>query len=94
MGGASCLAIAIGTIAGFIMGILASLVGTHIVGCLVGGFGTLGGSILVERACHNNWKTAVDATKGYVAGTTAGIMAKVTSGILMLGVFLLSIWLG
>jgi len=93
MGGASCLAVAIGTVAGFTLGILGSLIGTPLVGCLIGVFGTLGGIVLVERVRHRNWETAIDATKGYAAGTAGGIMAKATSGILMFGIFLISIWL-
>ncbi len=94
MGGASCLAIAIGTVMGFVLGIAASFVGTPIFGCLAGIIGTMGGIVLVERTRHDNWKTALAATKGYVAGTTAGIMAKVTSGCLMFGIFLISVWFG
>lgn len=94
IGGASCLAVAIGTVVGFTLGIVASLIGTPLVGCLAGVVGTLGGIVLVERVRHSDWKTAVDATKGYMAGTTAGIMAKITSGILMFGIFLINVWLG
>lgn len=94
MGGASCLAVAIGTVVGFTLGIIGSLIGTPLVGCLVGVFGTLAGIVLVERIRHSDWKTAVDATKGYMAGTTAGIMAKITSGIIMFGIFVVTVWLG
>ncbi len=93
IGGASCLAIVIGTIAGFILGIIASFIGTPIVGCLAGVFGTLGGIVLVERVRHRDWQTAIDATKGYAAGTGAGMLAKVTSGTIMVAIFLITVWL-
>lgn len=91
-GGASCLAVTVGTIIGFFLGILASLFGTPVVGCLVGVGGTLGGILLVERMRHRNWETAMNATKGYVAGTTVGIMAKVTAGVFMFAVFLIRVY--
>ncbi len=93
-GGASCLAIALGTIIGLLSGIAGSVLGTPIVGCLVGILGTLGGILLIERLRHRNWSTALNATKGYLAGTTAGIMAKVTAGVLMFGVFLIRVYFG
>ena len=93
LGGASCFSIALGTIVGFIFGIIASLIGTPILGCVAGVAGTLGGILLVERLRHRDWRTAMSATKGFAAGTTAGIMAKVTAGCLMLGVFLIRVYL-
>jgi uncharacterized protein YqgC (DUF456 family) len=93
-GGASCLSILVGTVLGFGLGILASLVATPVVGCLVGVGGVLGGILLVERIRHRNWSTAVDATKGYVAGTAAGIAAKVTTGLLMFVIFLVRVYIG
>lgn len=92
IGKASCLAILVGTVVGFTFGIIVSLIGTPIVGCLAGVVGTLGGILLVERRRHQDWQTAVAATKGYLAGTTAGILAKVTSGILMFGIFLIRVY--
>ena len=92
IGGASCLAILAGSIIGFILGILGSLVGTPLVGCLVGILGTLGGILLVEFVRYRNWDSAVAATKGFLAGTTAGMMARVTAGIMMFGIFLVSIY--
>lgn len=94
MGGASCLAIVVGTVAGLILGIAASFVGTPIVGCVAGVAGTLGGIVLIERIRHQDWESALTATKGYMAGTTAGVMAKVTAGCMMFAVFLISVWLG
>lgn len=94
IGGASCLAIAVGTIGGLVLGIAASFVGTPIVGCLAGVGGTLGGIVLIERTRHEDWEHAITATKGYVAGTTAGVMVKVTAGGFMIGVFLISVWFG
>lgn len=93
IGGASCLAVTVGTIAGFALGIVASFTGTPIVGCLVGVAGTLGGILLVERQRHRNWSTAVNATKGYVAGAATGIAAKITTGCMMFGVFLIRVYL-
>ena len=92
LGGASCLAIVFGTIVGFIFGIIASLFGTPIVGCLAGVVGTLGGILLIERLRHRDWHTAMSATKGFATGTTVGILAKVTAGCLMLGVFLIRVY--
>lgn len=95
MGGASCLAVAVGTVLGLVAGIIGSLIGTPIVGCLAGMGATLGGILLVERNRYGNWETAMDATKGYLAGQTLGIMAKVAAGLLMIGIFLLRVyWAG
>jgi uncharacterized protein YqgC (DUF456 family) len=86
-GGASCLAIIVGTILGLILGIVAGMFLPG-VGCVAGLIGMIGGILLVEWRRNNDWSTAVRATKGYVAGATAGVMARVTSGILMFGIFL------
>jgi uncharacterized protein YqgC (DUF456 family) len=94
MGGASCWAIGVGTIVGFGAGIIISLFGTPVAGCLAGVAGTLGGILLVERFRYGDWRMAMNATKGYMAGTTAGIIAKAMAGGLMIGVFLLRVfWL-
>jgi uncharacterized protein YqgC (DUF456 family) len=87
-GGASCLAIIVGTILGLILGIVAGLFLPG-VGCLAGLIGMIAGILLVEWKRNNDWSTAVKATKGYVAGAAAGIMARVTSGVLMFGIFLI-----
>jgi uncharacterized protein YqgC (DUF456 family) len=92
LGGASCLAVSIGTVAGFTLGILGSLFGTPLVGCLIGLFATLGSILLVERHRQGDWSTALNATKGYLAGNTAGIMVKVTTGCLMIGAFLIRVF--
>ncbi len=94
MGGASCLAIAIGAIFGLILGIVFSLIGTPILGCFAGLAGMIGGVLWIEWKRNNDWETAVRATKGYVAGTAAGIMAKVTSGIIMVGIFVATVYRG
>lgn len=94
MGGASCLAVTVGAILGFILGIIASLIGTPILGCLAGLVGTVAGVLLVEWRRNGEWQIALGATKGYVAGTAVGIMAKITSGLFMLGIFLSSISMG
>ncbi len=93
LGGASCLSIVLGTIAGFIVGMIASFIGTPILGCLAGLVGTLGGIVLIEQLRHRDWRTAVNATKGFAAGTTVGIMAKVTAGGLMFAIFLIRVYL-
>ncbi len=94
IGGASCLAIFLGTIVGFVLGILGSLVGTPLIGCLAGLLGTLGGILLIERLRYKDWRTAINATKGFVAGNVIGMMARVTAGALMFGVFILRVYLG
>lgn len=95
IGGASCLAILVGTVLGFAAGIIGSLIGTPIVGCLAGVAGTVGGMLMVEKARYGNWDGAMNAIKGYLAGQALGIMAKVAAGLIMIGVFLLRVyWLG
>lgn len=94
LGGASCLAVTVGAILGFILGLVFSLVGTPILGCLAGLVGTVAGVLLVEWRRNGEWQTAIGATKGYIAGTAVGIMARVTSGLLMLVIFLSSVSMG
>ncbi|MEW5961024.1 MAG: DUF456 domain-containing protein [Chloroflexota bacterium] len=94
MGGASCLAITAGAILGFVLGIVASLIGTPILGCLAGLIGMVLGVLLIEWRRNHDWRIALNATKGYIAGNLAGIMAKVTSGFLMFGVFLVRVYWG
>lgn len=95
LGGASCLAITIGAILGFLLGIVFSLIGTPILGCLAGLIGMVLGVLWIEWRRNNDWQRAVNATKGYVVGTAAGVIAKVISGVLMFGVFLLRVyWIG
>ena len=90
----SCLAVAVGTVTGFILGLVASFIGTPILGCLAGIVGTLGGILLVERQRHRSWDTAMKATKGYMAGTATGIAAKITTGCFMFGIFLIRVYIG
>lgn len=93
LGGASCLAIAVGTLCGLVLGLVASLVGTPLLG-LVGGLGgTLGGILLVERLRYGDWSSAMTATKGFLAGNIIGIMAKVTAGVLMVATFLARVYI-
>lgn len=94
LGGASCLAVTAGTIAGFAFGIIASFFGTPIVGCLVGVAATLGGILLIERLRYRDWDTAMKATKGFMAGTATGMAAKITTGCFILGVFLIRVYFG
>lgn len=92
LGGASCLAIIIGTVAGFVLGIVGSIIGTPLVGCVAGLLGTLGGILLIERLRYRDWRSAANAIKGFVAGNAVGIMAKVTAGLLMLLVFMARVY--
>ena len=95
LGGASCLAIFIGAVLGLILGIGASLIGTPVLGCFAGLIGMVVGVLWIEWKRRGDWDRAVSATKGYVAGTAAGIMARLTSGVLMFAIFLVRIyWLG
>ena len=94
VGGASCLGVALGAILGLVLGVAASFIGTPILGCLAGLIGTVCGVLLVELFRNGNWQAAIGATKGYVAGTALGVMAKVTSGFFMFGIFLTSVSLG
>lgn len=93
LGGASCLAIAVGAVFALILGIVASLIGTPILGCFAGLIGMVGGVLWIEWKRNNDWETAMRATKGYIAGSVAGMMARATSGVLMLGVFLARVYL-
>ena len=93
LGGASCFAIFLGTVIGFVAGIIASFIGTPILGCLAGVFGTLGGILLIERLRYGNWQAAMDATRGFLAGTGVGVAAKIASGLLMFAVFLTTVYL-
>jgi hypothetical protein len=92
IGGASCLGVALGAIFGLMLGIVASFLGTPILGCLAGLIGTVGGVLLVEMFRNGNWRAAIGATKGYVAGTALGVMAKVTSGFFMVVIFLANVY--
>jgi uncharacterized protein YqgC (DUF456 family) len=93
MGGASWAAIIVGAILGFVLGLVASLYGTPILGCFAGLIGAVAGVLWIEYRRNKNWDLALKATKGYIAGSAAGIMAKVTSGVFMFGVFLARVYL-
>ncbi len=93
MGGASWLAVLVGAALGFVLGLVASIFGTPLLGCFAGLLGAVGGVLWIEWRRNKNWDAAIRATKGYVAGSAAGIMAKVTSGIFMFGIFLARIYL-
>jgi uncharacterized protein YqgC (DUF456 family) len=94
LGGASCLAIFIGAVLGFILGIVFSFIGTPVLGCFAGLLGMVGGVLWIEWKRKGDWDVAVRATKGYVAGSVVGVMARVTSGILMFGIFLAKLLMG
>jgi uncharacterized protein YqgC (DUF456 family) len=93
MGGASCLAVAVGSLLGFALGILASLVGTPLLGCLAGIGGMFGGILLVEWRRSQNWQVALTALQGYIAGEAVAAMARLTAGSLMFGLFLARLFL-
>jgi uncharacterized protein YqgC (DUF456 family) len=87
LGGASCLAIFVGAVLGLLLGIAASAF-TPIVGCFAGLVGMIAGILWIEWKRKGDWETAVRATKGYIAGAAAGVMARMTSGVFMFGIFL------
>lgn len=94
IGGASCLAIAVGAILGLVVGLVASLIGTPVLGCFAGLAGMVAGVLWIEWKRKGDWETAVRATKGYLAGSAVGILARVTSGFFMFGLFLARVYLG
>lgn len=94
IGGASCLAVLVGSVLGLVTGLVGSLIGTPIVGCVAGMAGTLGGILMVEKARYGNWENAMKATKGFLAGHALGILSKVVAGLIMIGVFLLRVYWG
>lgn len=91
-GGASCWSIAVGALFGFTLGILVSLSGIPFLGCIGGLLGTLGGILLAERWRRKEWAGAVKAIRGYLTGASLGIAAKVTSGVMMFGIFLTRVY--
>ncbi|MBN1995786.1 MAG: DUF456 domain-containing protein [Anaerolineae bacterium] len=94
LGGASCLAIFVGAVLGLIVGIILSLIGTPVLGCFAGLIGMVAGVLWIEWKRRGDWERAVRATKGYIAGSVAGIMARVTSGVLMFSIFLVRAYWG
>lgn len=92
MGGASWAAVLVGAVLGFVLGLTASIVGTPLLGCVVGLAATIGGVMWVEWRRHQDWNKAITATKGYLAGSAAGILARVISGFFMLGIFLARVY--
>ncbi len=88
MGGASCSSVVVGGILGFMIGIALSFTGIFLLGCIGGFIATMGGILLVERWIRGEWAGAIQATKGYMAGATLGAVAKVISGVVMVGLFL------
>ena len=87
IGGASCLSVAVGGVLGLALGIAAGFSGIPPLSCIGGLVGSMGGILLMERWQRGNWPAAVQATKGYLAGTALGAMAKVTSGVFMIAIF-------
>lgn len=93
MGGASWLAVFTGAVLGLVLGLVGSIIGTPLVGCLAGLVGAVGGVLWIEYRRNKDWDAAMKATKGYLAGSAAGLLAKFTSGIFMFGVFLARVYL-
>ena len=87
VGGASWVAIVMGTILGFILAIVASFIGSPILGCIAGMVGMVAGVFGVEWWRSRDYAQAQQALKGYCAGTTLGLMAKVTTSFMMMVVF-------
>ena len=83
-----------GAVLGFVLGFVFSLIGTPVLGCFAGLIGMTGGMLLIEWKRNNDWDAAVGAVKGYMAGSLAGIMARVTSGFFMVGLFVARVYWG
>ncbi|HXV44381.1 MAG TPA: DUF456 domain-containing protein [Anaerolineae bacterium] len=93
MGGASWLAVIVGAVLGFVLGLSVSIFGTPLLGCFAGLLGAIGGVLWIEWRRNKDWDAAIRATKGYFAGSVAGIIAKVISGVFMFGIFLARVYL-
>lgn len=92
-GGASWLAITVGFLLGLLLGILSTIFSINpIIGCFSGAVGMLLGLFAVEWWRNDDYTTAIKALKGYCAGTTLGIIAKIAVALLMIGVFLLRVF--
>lgn len=88
IGGASCLAIFVGAVIGIMLGIVATFIGTPILGCLAGLIGMIAGVFMIEYSRNQDWETTVRAIQGYLVGSAAGIAIRVLSAVAMIGVFL------
>ncbi len=91
-GGASWSAIIVGAIWGLLLGLVASLIGTPILGCLAGVIGIVIGMLWIEWRNNRDWDRAIRATKGYMAGAAVGVVARGLSGIMMIGIFLIKVY--
>lgn len=90
-GGASWQAILIGVLLGLALGIISSLIGTPIFGCFAGAIGMIAAILWIEWHRNKDLRRAMRAAQGYVVGAVAGIMAKVTSGVIMFAIFLIRV---
>ncbi|MDM8528032.1 DUF456 domain-containing protein [Anaerolineales bacterium HSG24] len=91
VGGASWLSITLGMILGLILTVLGSSL-TPIVGCLAGAIGMIISVFAIEWWRNRDRDKAIQAIKGYCAGTTLGMMAKVTTACMMMGIFLVRVF--
>ncbi len=94
LGGASWAAVLLGAGLGLGLGIVASFIGSPVLGCLAGLVGMAVGIVLVEWRRHRNWPAVFRAIRGYLAGSLAGVAARLTSGVLMVAVFLARVYWG
>ncbi|MDM8532790.1 DUF456 domain-containing protein [Anaerolineales bacterium HSG25] len=91
VGGASWLSITLGMILGLILTMLGSSM-TPIVGCLAGAVGMIVSVFAIEWWRNKDRDKAIQAIKGYCAGTTLGMMAKVTTACMMMIIFLVRVF--
>ena len=91
IGGASCSSVAVGGVFGLGLGVASGFSGIPVLSCVGGLVGSMGGILLMERWQRGDWQAALQATKGYLAGSALGAMAKVTSGVFMITIFFVAI---
>lgn len=92
LGGASWLAITVGFVLGLILAVIASFIGTPILGCLAGFLGIVLSIVGVEYYRNRDWEAAQNAIKGYCAGNIVGAMAKLTAAVFMMVIFALRVF--
>ena len=92
VGGASWEAIVVGMIAAVIFGFFPAMIGLGPLGCVSGIIGMVAGIMGVEYYRNDDWEKALQATQGYCAGATAGMVAKLVTGAMMFVVFLIRVF--